>query len=82
MNMIGAISFAVVMLALGVLLMVRPDLMQSYSVWSLDVGIKAPESTRRFVRSKQYLTFLRVVGVVPLAAGLFAMWMVFKQVLI
>lgn len=71
---------AVVMLVLGIGCLWRPDIVQSYSIWSLQVGRGSPpRSTLEFVKSRRYPVFLRAFSILPLSAGVFVTWMLLKR---
>lgn len=80
MNTIGPIVFAFLMLGLGIACLWRPDIVQSYFLWSLQVGRgRPPRSTLEFVKSPQYLVFLRFFSILPLAAGVVMTWLLLKR---
>jgi hypothetical protein len=79
-NTAGPIVFAFIMLLLGAACIWRPGIVQSYSVWSLQVGRgRPPRSSLEFAKSPRYLLFLRVFGILPLSVGVCVIWILLRQ---
>lgn len=76
-NIAGPICFAIAMLALGVVCLWRPDIVQSYAIRSLQEGARVRRSLD-FVRSDRYRTFVRLFSIFPFVVSAFITWMLLK----
>lgn len=79
MSVVGPIILAAATLALGVLCVWWPEKVQTFAIRASSTGITGRSaSLTRFVRSRQYLNNVRLVGVIALLISLFISRMMLK----
>lgn len=80
MDTVGLLAFIVILLAIGVVCLWRPDKVQTFAIRSVSNGITSRIGVlNRFVRSRQYLLNLRICGIVALLLAAFLLWMFIKN---
>lgn len=80
MSILGPIVFASVMFILGAFCVWRPENVQRIAIRASSRGITGRSSSlERFVRSRQYLRNVRVVGVIALLISVFIGSMIIQR---